>query len=234
MQKLFRRTKMISYREILRLHHQGFSQRSIAASCNCGKGTVQRTIEHAKEHGLTWPLPPEMTDGQLRSLFSAAKDRQSGKYKEPDLESIHRKMSKSGVTLSLLWNEYCADCRINNEIPYMYTAFCNLYRSYNHSSKATMHITRRPGEQMEVDWAGKGMCVHDNITGEISPVFIFVAVLSYSGYAYVEGFLSRNAENWISAHVNAYRHFGGSTRILIPDNLKTGVIRADGAYSDKL
>jgi transposase len=52
-----------------------------------------------------------------------------------------------------------------------------------------------------------------------------VATLSYSGYAYVEAFLSRNQENWIAAHVNAYRFFGGATRILVPDNLKTGVIK---------
>jgi transposase len=221
---------MINYREILRLHSQGFSQRTIAASCDCGKGTVQRTLEHAKEHGLTWPLPPEMTDGQLRSLFSAAKGRKVDGYKEPDLEKIHREMAKSGVTLSLLWNEYCTQCRQNNEIPYMYTAFCNLYREYGQRTKVTMHIEHRPGEQMEVDWAGKTMAIHDNLTGEVIPVYIFVAVLSYSGYSYVEGFLSRSQENWITAHVNTYRHFKGSTRILVPDNLKTGVARVD-AYN---
>jgi transposase len=66
------------------------------------------------------------------------------------------------------------------------------------------------------------MEITDNLTGEIIPAYIFVATLNYSGYAYVEAFLSRNQENWIAAHVNAYRFFGGATRILTPDNLKTG------------
>ena len=66
---------------------------------------------------------------------------------------------------------------------------------------------------------------HGNLTGEIIPAYIFVATLNYSGYAYVEAFLSRNQENWIAAHVNTYRFFGGSTRILVPDNLKTGVLK---------
>ena len=224
---------MIKYREILRLHSQGLSQRSIAASCNCGKGTVQRTIAHAKEHGLEWPLPPEMTDDWLGKLFSASFAGKSEGYKEPDFEKIHREMAKKGVTLSLLWNEYCAECRQNGDIPYMYTGFCNLYRAYNQRSKVTMHIERRPGEQMEVDWAGATMEITDNITGEIIPVYMFVTVLSYSGYAYVEGFLSRNKENWIAAHINAYRYFGGSTRILVPDNLKTGVTKAD-AYDPEI
>lgn len=33
-----------------------------------------------------------------------------------------------------------------------------------------------------------------------------------------------NQENWIAAHVNAFRYYGGVTRILQCDNLKTGVI----------
>jgi len=215
---------MTSYREILRLYSQGLSQRSIAASCGCGKGTVQRTVEHAKKHDLAWPLPPEMTDERLRDLFSPS-TTDSGYYKSPDFEWIHREMSKSSVTLSLLWNEYCARCRENSEIPYMYTAFCDRYRDYSVKNKATMHIERRPGEQMEVDWAGKAMEITDNLTGEIIPAYVFVATLSYSGYAYVEAFLSRNQENWIAAHVNAYQFFGGATRILVPDNLKTGVMK---------
>lgn len=218
---------MTSYREILRLHSQGISQRSIAASCGCGKGTVQRTVEHAKKHGLVWPLPPEMTDARLRELFTPS-SKDSGYYKEPDYAWVHREMGRRGVTLSLLWNEYCAGCRQNNEIPYMYTAFCDRYREYSVRTKATMHIERNPGEKLEVDWAGQTMELTDNKTGEIVPAYIFVAALSYSGYAYVEAFLSRSQENWIAAHVNAYRFFGGVTRILVPDNLKTGVMKNAG------
>lgn len=33
------------------------------------------------------------------------------------------------------------------------------------------------------------------------------------------------SNHWIDAHVHAYSHFGGVTRILVPDNLKTGVIK---------
>ena len=81
---------MTNYREILRLHSLGHSQRNIAASCGCGKGTVQRTVEHAKKHGLVWPLPPEMTDERLRKLFlSSAKD--SGYYMDPNFDWVHRK-----------------------------------------------------------------------------------------------------------------------------------------------
>lgn len=65
----------------------------------------------------------------------------------------------------------------------------------------------------------------DTDTGEFIKAYVFVAVLPYSGYAYVESFLDMKQEAWITAHVNAYRFFGGATRILASDNLKTGVIK---------
>jgi hypothetical protein len=86
-----------------------------------------------------------------------------------------------------------------------------------------MHIPRKPAEQIEVDWAGQTASIVDRDTGEIIPAYVFVAALSYSQYAYVEAFLSQDQESWINAHVNMNRFYGGVTRILVPDNLKTGV-----------
>ena len=61
--------------------------------------------------------------------------------------------------------------------------------------------------------------------GELLDAYLFVAILPHSGYAYTEAFLDMKGDTWITAHVNAYRFFGGVTRILMPDNLKTGVIK---------
>ena len=132
-------------------------------------------------------------------------------------------MAKSGVTLSLLWNEYCENCRQNSEIPLMYSQFCYHYQQFTLKTKVTMHIYRKPGEQLEVDWAGQTTPVVDSVTGEVINAYVFIGVLSSSQYTYVEAFLSQNQESWITAHVHMYRFFGGVTRILVPDNLKTGV-----------
>jgi transposase len=78
---------------------------------------------------------------------------------------------------------------------------------------------------MEVDWAGQTAQLVDSDTGEVLDAYVFVAALPYSGYAYAEAFLSQNQEAWISAHVNAYTYFGGVAHILVPDNLKTGVVK---------
>lgn len=46
---------------------------------------------------------------------------------------IHKELAKSGVTLSLLWNEYCLSCRANQEIPYSYRL---AWGGAGHSNKA--------------------------------------------------------------------------------------------------
>lgn len=56
-------------------------------------------------------------------------------------------------------------------------------------------------------------------------VYLFVACLPFSRYAFVEPTLDMRQEAWLAAHVAMYEWFGGSTPRLVPDNLKTGVIR---------
>ena len=215
---------MTNYREILRLKNLGINHSQIAGSLEISRQTTVTVLQRAAELGLSWQTTMDLTDRELAKLLYPPG---SGKpaYKMPNYEYVHREMAKSSVTLQLLWFEYCDKCREAGEIPYQLTQFKKYYRDFVVKTKATMHINRKPGETMEVDWAGQNAAIIDTDTGEIIIAYIFVAALPYSGYAYVEAFLSQNQEAWITAHVNAYSYFGGVTRILVPDNLKTGVVK---------
>lgn len=101
---------MTNYREILRLYSQGISQRSIAVSCACSRNTVAKVLNRAQELDVAWPLQEGLSNAELRKLFSP-EVRTPSLRRRPDCEYIHSEMAKSGVTLSLLWNEYCEDCR---------------------------------------------------------------------------------------------------------------------------
>lgn len=165
-----------------------------------------------------------MTDKRLEEILFPAEIQQVA-YKMPDYEHVHREMAKSGTKQSLLWLEYCEECRAANELPYQLTQFKKYYRDFVVSTKATMHINHKPGEIMQVDWAGDKAHIIDTDTGELIDEYLFVASLPCSGYAYVEAFPSMASENWINAHVNAFNYFGGVTRIIQCDNLKTGVLK---------
>ncbi len=215
---------MTNHKEILRLKSLGLANTNIAAACACGRNTVTRTLARAKQRGLEWERACTMSVQEITAkLFPAEKIRPI--YKMPDYEHVHREMQKSGVTLSLLWVEYCEQCRQNNELAYKSTQFNKYYADFVHQTKATMHLEHKPGETLQVDWAGQTAYLMDTDTGKRIKAYVFVAVLPYSGYAYVEAFLNMKQEAWITAHVNAYRFFGGVARIITPDNLKTGVIK---------
>jgi transposase len=215
---------MTNYRELLRLHAGGISQRNIAASLGCSRNTVAKVLERADAQQLSWPIPETTTNVDLKDQLFPDRGEVSIRQK-PDFEYIYQELEKSGVTLSLLWAEYCEKCRTGETIPYKYTQYCKLYRDYAKKHKATMRIHHKPGQKMEIDWAGDTAHIIDNITGEQIKAYLFVAVLPYSMMGYVEACLETNMENWISSHTHAFDYFGGVTRILVSDNLKTGVDR---------
>ena len=86
-----------------------------------------------------------------------------------------------------------------------------------------MHIPRKPGEQAEVDWAGDPAKIMDPDTGEIIDAWIFVGVMTFSQYAYVEAFINEQEKAWITAHVHMFEYFGGVPKIVVPDNTTTAV-----------
>lgn len=224
---------MTKYREILRLASLGINQTGIASSCGCARKTVRNVLNRAKELDIAWPLKADTTDADLEKLLFPDKYIPSVERRYPDYEYIDKEMMRNGVTLKLLWNEYCEECRQANETPLMYSQFCFHYQKHREKKRATMHIPRKPGEQIEVDWAGDTAKVIDPATGEIIPCHLFIGVLNYSLYAYAEAFFSMDMESWITAHVHMYEYFGGSTRMLIPDNLRTGVDHSDW-YTPKI
>ena len=216
---------MTQYREILRLCSQGISQRNIALSCECSRNTITKVIARAEELQIHWPLPEGTTDGELEEKFFPKPSTSIRKI--PDLQYSHKKLVTKGVTLRLLWTEYCEECRRAKELPLMYSQYCYHYQQFAQKKRASMHVPRKPGEQTEVDWAGQTAVIIDRNTGEVIPCYVFVAALSYSQYAYVEAFLSQNMEDWISAHVHMFQFYQGVSRMLVPDNLKTGVDKPD-------
>ena len=219
---------MTQYREIIRMAAAGiFNQREIAESLKLSRNTVSRTLKKAKESDLTWTRidADELNEDQVRAmLYPPTKD--DALYATPDFETITKELRKTGVTLQMLWMEYCEANRKGEQRPYMYSHYCDLYRRHMRQSHAVMHIPRTPGEQVEVDWSGKTGYLKDPATGDLKPVYIFVAAMSYSQYCYAEGFLRMDEDSWIWAHVHLFEFLGGVPKTVVPDNLKTGVVKA--------
>ena len=214
----------MDYREILRLRSLGCSQRQMERDKLVSREKSKEIFEAADRAGISWPIDPDITNQELELLLFPDKYKSVSMYVEPNYAYIHKELAKHGVTMTLLWEEYCQQCHESGRTPYQSTQFGEKYRRWARITKATMRIQHKPGDAMEVDWAGDTIPVFDPVTGEESAVYLFVAVLPCSGYIYAEACGDMKTENWLLCHVHAYNYFGGVTRLLIPDNLKTGVI----------
>jgi transposase len=109
---------------------------------------------------------------------------------------------------------------------YQYTQFCDLYRRWQRHLDVVMRQEHRAGEKLFVDFPGQTLPIVDPATGEVWRAELFVAVLGASNYTYAEALPSQALPHWIAGHVAAFEYFGGCTRIVVPDNLRSAVTRA--------
>lgn len=209
--------------DVLRLHAGGLSKRRIAVSLNIGRTAVGDYLRRARRAGLGWPLPEGLSDEDLeRLLFPPPPAVSPDCRPPPDWPALHRELKRPGVTVSLLWEEY----RSVHPGGYGYSRFCDLYRDWRGRLNPTMRQAHVVGEKLFVDYAGATMEVIDGLTGEIRTAQVFVATLGASSYTYAEATWTQALPDWIGSHIRAFAYFGGVPRQVVPDNLKSGVVKA--------
>lgn len=219
------RLNMRRIRDVLRLKFgQGLSERQVAASLGLSKTSVGTYLYRARQAGLTWPLPQGLDDDGLELLlFPGAPTVPNPERPVPDWVSIDRELRRPGVTRMLLWEEY----RAAHPAGFGYTWFCAHFDAWKGRVRPTMRQTHVGGEKVFVDFAGDTIDVIDPESGEVQPMKLFVAAMGASNYTYAEAVASEGLEDWIGAHVRLFSFLGGVPKVVVPDNLKAAVLKAD-------
>lgn len=88
-----------------------------------------------------------------------------------------------------------------------------------------VRIETLPGEYAQVDFGSIGK-IYDPKTGQERKAYVFVMTLCFSRHAYYEIVKEQNLSNWIYCHIHAFEYFGGIPQVIIPDNLKSAIIKA--------
>lgn len=216
------RLSMRKIREVLRLQREiGLSAREIAQSCGMGRSTVREYLQRATRAGIGWPLPEALTDSELeRLMFPPPPDIPGSERPLPDWREIHEERKRKGVTLFLLWEEY----KRAHPDGFQYSRFCDRYREWAGKLPVWMRQDHKAGEKLFVDYAGMTVSVTDQQTGKTREAQIFVATLGASHYTYAEATWTQSLPDFIGSHVRAFAFMGGSVELLIPDNLKSGIL----------
>jgi hypothetical protein len=90
-----------------------------------------------------------------------------------------------------------------------------------------MHIEHKAGDKMYVDFAGDTYTITDPQNNTTIDYQVFVAVLGGSQKAYIEAVATQTKADWIQMNENALRFFGGVPKAIVPDCLKSAVIKSD-------
>jgi transposase len=198
------------------MHEHKLSVRQVSKATGVGKTSVGEFVARAKVIGITWPIPPEISDAELEAqLFTPTSFHQGPTRPVPDWAKVHQELKRRAVTLMMLWEEHRA------EIPngHGYSRFCELYGEWKRCLSVTMRQTHLAGDKLFVAWADDKVPIIDQLTGEVHEAPIFVAVMGASSYSYSEVRWTETLPDWIGAHVNTLDFLGGVMKAAVPDNL---------------
>ena len=217
---------MSEVKQLLRLHKNGESKRSIARLLGMSRNTVKAYLNKL--------LLMEVGIDELLALEEPVLEKQfhtgNPAYKEDRYEHLKNRLDyyveeldKVGVTRQLLWEEY----KIDYPNGYGRSQFFYHLAQHRKASKPSMVLTHKPGEKLYIDFAGKKLSYIDQKTGEVIECAVFVACLPYSDYGFAIAVRNQSLEEFLYALEQCMHFIGGVPQIIVPDNLKSAVINAD-------
>ena len=215
-----RRINMRKIRDVLRLKLEAkLSHQQIAAALDISKGVVTKYVALVKAANLDWAQIQLLDDTALHNRLLAIPQRISA-FVQPDYGRIHQELRRKGMTLMLLWQEHVE--QHSEHSTYRYTQFCERYRRYAKSLKRSMRQTHRAGEKLFIDYAGPTIGLADG-----SRANIFVAALGASSYTFACATERQTMADWLGATAQALRFIGGVPQLIVPDNPKALIAKAD-------
>lgn len=213
---------MNKIREIIRLDQDcNLSQRAIARALGISRSVVSEYIRKIKSAGVDYKISQRIDDDTLLEIIEGSRITQSERYQtlREKFEYFTKELKRTGVTLERLWQEY----RIEHPDGYGYSQFCYHFQMWRDISEISMHIEHKAGDKAFVDFAGKKLQIVNRATGETTDVEVFVSILGASQLTYAEATLTQQKHDWINANINSIEYFGGVTRAIVPDCMKTAV-----------
>jgi transposase len=221
---------MSKVKQILKLRAGGIALQTIAKAVDASRNTVRKYLRLIEVKKLDPQQLLAMDDQALEALFQDPDPEDQARLQTLTglFPYFDEELTRTGVTRWILWGEY------KQQYPdgYNYSRFCDYYQQWRKSQAATMHLEHEPADKLFIDFTGKKLTIVDLHSGELTPVEVYVATLGYSQMTYVQAVTSQRKEDFIGATENALHFFGGVPRVLVPDNLKSAVNKADKYESE--
>lgn len=218
-------TEMSKVRQIIKLHFKGIGKKRIAERIGVSKRTAKHYIDFFRTLKITYQETEKLSDLELNNLFHPAQHKPPcSKLEElyAYFPTVEKQLRKTGATLLDQHRQYL------QKYPqgYKRTQFFTYYTAWSKKVSPSMVIAHKEGDKMYIDFAGAKLPYVDEHTGEIKQADVFVGILGWSQYAYVEALESQITEEAIAACENSLYYFDGVPLAVVPDNMKSAVSKA--------
>lgn len=216
---------MSHIKQLLRLYQQGAGKKTIARTLDMSRNTVKAYLDTITELDESIDdllnLDDPVLSRRLHAGSPAYKDARYS-YLAEQLDYFTRELTRVGVTRKLLWEEY----RSTQSDGYSYSQFCYHLSRLLATRRPSMVLTHCPADKLFIDYAGKTLSITDPDTGEISECQVFIACLPYSDYSFAMAVKTQTIPDFIHALVCCLKALGGVPKALVPDNLKSAIVKA--------
>jgi len=221
---MHKRIPMRKIKEILRLKTiSGLSERQIANCVKVSRTVVSSYYKALIDTGSSYEELKNLSDQEIfKKLFPCSQEKkQSFRYEEIDFSKMKKELSRKFVTKQQLFKEY----QESNPQGIGKTQFFHWFREWEKQQDPVMRQHHKAGEKCFVDYS-EGLSYKDS-AGMIHQTSVFVICWGASNYIYAEATETQNLQDWINSHVRAFEYFGCVPHQLVPDNLKSGVTKAN-------
>lgn len=224
---------MSQIKQLLILHRQGQGIKAIARSLSMSRNTVKSYLFKLEKllgnpvGDLSAERILAMEEPEIYHLFHPGnpsyKDTRY-EYFNSLLDYFLRELRRTGVTRALLWEEY----RQSRPDGYGYSQFCHHLDQHNSAkTKPSLILEHAAAEKLYIDFAGKTIPYIDRETGELIQCQLFVACLPFSDYSFAMAIPSQTQGDFLYALASCLEFLEGVPQILVPDNFKAAVVKAD-------
>ena len=217
---------MSQVKQLLRLHKKGESKRAIARLLGMSRNTVKAYLNKLllmdADIDELLALEEPVLEKQFHIGNPAYKENRY-RHLKSRLDYYVKELDKAGVTRQLLWEEY----KVDYPDGYGRSQFFYHLAQHRKAAKPSMVLTHKPGEKLYIDYAGKKLSYIDQKTGEVIECSVFVGCLPYSDYGFAIAVHNQSIEEFLYALEQCMHFIGGVPQILVPDNLKSAVTKAD-------
>jgi len=227
----FREVSVYEIREVLRLWLRGTGYREIARLSGVDRKTVHRYIEAAQEAGLDRGVGEQkITDEIIGAVVEAVRPaRPAGHGKTWELLKAHRDFleTKIGADLKLTKVHDLLHRETGVEVPYITLyRFCVAELGFGRSRTTVRINDCEPGAEVQVDFGRMGL-IPDLQKGGRRVVWALIFTSVYSRHMFVFLAYRQTLESVIEGFEAAWEFFEGVFKVVIPDNLKPVVNKAD-------